>query len=88
MGLYPAIGGPALPSLAENTSSTFNQISLFFVLGSLGYLLGSYLGGRAYDRFSGHRIMAITLLVIAVSGAFIPLCGSFGCCFWSSLRLG
>lgn len=73
LGVYTAIGGPALPSLAENTSSTFDQISLFFVLGSLGYLLGSYLGGQAYDRFRGHRIMAITLLVIAVSGAFIPL---------------
>ena len=73
LGLYTAIGGPALPSLAENTSSTFDQISLFFVLGSLGYLMGSYLGGQAYDRFPGHRIMAITLLVIAVSGAFIPV---------------
>ena len=29
LGLYTAIGGPALPSLAENTSSTFDQISLF-----------------------------------------------------------
>ncbi|MEJ2304732.1 MAG: MFS transporter [Anaerolineales bacterium] len=73
LGVFTAIGGPALPSLAENTSSTLDQISLFFVLGALGYLLGSYLGGRAYDRFPGHRIMAFTLLVIAVSGAFIPL---------------
>ena len=73
LGLFTAIGGPALPTLAENTSSTFDQISLFFVLGALGYLLGSYLGGQAYDRFPGHRIMAFTLLVIAISGAFIPL---------------
>ena len=73
LGLFTAAGGPALPSLAENTTSTLDQISLFFVLGSLGYLLGSYLGGQAYDRFPGHRLMAFTLLVIAVGGIFVPI---------------
>ena len=73
LGLFTAVGGPALPSLAENTSSTLDQISLFFVLGALGYLLGSYLGGQAYDRFPGHRIMALTLMVMAICGAFIPV---------------
>jgi MFS transporter, FHS family, Na+ dependent glucose transporter 1 len=73
LGLFTAVSGPALPSLAENTSSTLDQISLFFVLGALGYLLGSYLGGQAYDRFPGHRLMAFTLLVIAVGGIFVPL---------------
>ena len=73
LGLFTAVGGPALPSLAENTSSTLDQISLFFVLGSLGYLLGSYLGGQAYDRFPGHRLMAFTLLIMAIGGFFVPL---------------
>lgn len=73
LGLFTAIAGPALPSLAENTASTLDQISLFFVLGSLGYLLGSYFGGRAYDRFPGHRLMAFTLVVIAVGGFFVPI---------------
>ena len=75
LGLFTAAGGPALPSLAENTSSTLDQISLFFVLGALGYLLGSYLGGQAYDRLPGHRLMAFTLVVIAVGGIFVPLTG-------------
>jgi len=73
LGLFTAVAGPALLSLAENTSSTIDQISLFFVLGSLGYLLGSYFGGRAYDRFPGHRLMAVTLLVIAAGGFFVPI---------------
>jgi len=73
LGMVTAVGGPALPTLAENTSTTLDQISLYFVLGALGYLLGSYLGGQAYDRFPGHRLMAFTLLVIAISSAFIPI---------------
>jgi len=73
LGSFTSVAGPALPTLAENTSSTLDQISLFFVLGALGYLLGSYFGGQGYDRFPGHRIMAFTLLVIAISGAFVPI---------------
>ncbi|MFL7814159.1 MAG: MFS transporter [Anaerolineales bacterium] len=72
LGAFTALGGPALPSLADNTSSTLEQISLYFVLGSLGYLLGSLLGGRAYDRLAGNRLLALTLLGVAVSGALIP----------------
>jgi len=73
LGLFAAILGPALPTLADNTSSTIDQISLLFVLGALGYLLGSYLGGRAFDRLPGHRLLSLTLLVIAVCAAFIPV---------------
>ncbi len=73
LGSFTALGGPALPSLAGNTYSTLDQISLYFVLGSLGYLLGSLLGGRAYDRLSGNKLIALTLVGVAVSGALIPI---------------
>jgi FHS family Na+ dependent glucose MFS transporter 1 len=75
LGLFTALGGPALPTLADNTSSSLDQISLFFVLGSLGYLLGSFFGGRAYDRVPGHRVLALTLLVVAGTGTLIPVIG-------------
>ncbi len=75
LGMFSALGGPALPFLADNTASSLERISLFFVLGSLGYLLGSFFGGRAYDRVPGHRLMAFTLLIVAGSGALIPLMG-------------
>jgi len=88
LGLFTAVGGPALPSLAENTSSTLDQISLYFVLGALGYLLGSYFGGRAYDRFPGHRLMAFTLLVIAISSCFIPIVNHLWLLLLAQLALG
>ena len=43
LGLLVAVEGPALPGLAQNTASTLDRISLIFVFGSLGYLLGSLL---------------------------------------------
>jgi FHS family Na+ dependent glucose MFS transporter 1 len=73
LGMLTAAEGPALPGLAKNTSSTLDQISLIFVFGALGYLLGSLLGGQAYDRLPGHRVIAFTLLMITVLASLIPL---------------
>ena len=73
LGLLVAIEGPALPSLAKNTSSTLNLISLIFIFGSLGYMLGSLFSGRAYDRLPGHRVMAATMLLIALCAGLVPL---------------
>ncbi len=73
LGLLVAAEGPALTGLAENTSSTLDQISLIFVFGSLGYLVGSLLGGQAYDRIPGHRVIAYTLLTITVCTSLVPL---------------
>jgi len=72
LGLLTAAEGPALPGLAENTSSTLDQISLIFIFGSLGYLLGSLFSGQAYDRLPGHRLMAVTLLLISLCAALVP----------------
>lgn len=78
LGLLTAAEGPALPGLAENTSSTLDQISLIFVFGSLGYLLGSLAGGQAYDRMPGNRVIAFTLIMIAICTALIPFMHSLG----------
>lgn len=72
LGLSMGTDGPTLPKLAENTSSTLDQISLIFFFGSLGYLLGSYLSGRIYDRLPGHRLMAGVLALLGISVAFVP----------------
>lgn len=73
LGLLVAIEGPALPSLAENTSSALDQISLIFIFGSFGYLLGSLFSGQAYDRFPGHRIMSVSAFTLAACAVLIPI---------------
>ncbi len=73
LGLASAAEGPSLPTLAAHTSSPLNQISLIFVAGSIGYLLGSMIGGRAYDSLSQHRFMAGTLLLMVVAAVAFPL---------------
>lgn len=73
LGMTTAASGPSLLKLADHTSSGLDRISLIFIFGSLGYVAGSYFGGRAYDRFPGHKLMAVTLLVIAVASVIIPL---------------
>ena len=73
LGASTAASGPSLPALAEHTSSGLDRISLIFVFGSLGYLIGSYFGGRAYDRVPGHRLMAIALLTIGLASVLIPI---------------
>ena len=76
LGLMIAAEGPTLLKLAEHTSSKLNQISSLFLFGSLGYLLGSYIGGRLYDRVPGHPFMAGVLLFVGITIALIPLASS------------
>jgi FHS family Na+ dependent glucose MFS transporter 1 len=76
LGATSAANGPSLPTLAEHTSSGLDRISLIFIFGPLGYLIGSYFGGRAYDRIPGHKVMSAVLLAIGIASAFIPIANS------------
>jgi FHS family Na+ dependent glucose MFS transporter 1 len=72
LGLTTAVTGPTLPELANHTASRIDQISFIFVTGSLGYMVGSWLGGKAYDRLPGNRILPFALIALAVTVAYIP----------------
>jgi FHS family Na+ dependent glucose MFS transporter 1 len=88
LGLSVAADGPALLKLADHTSSTLDQISLIFFFGSLGYLLGSYIGGRLYDRVPGHRLMASVLILLGVTIALVPVISARAIFFAIILILG
>ena len=88
LGLTIAAEGPTLLKLAEHTSSALNQISSIFLFGSFGYLVGSYVGGRIYDRVSGHRFMAGILVFLGIMVALVPLATSRWVLFSVALVLG
>ena len=73
LGATMSLTGPALPWLAQHTASRLDQISIIFAASSLGYMIGSQLGGRTYDHFPGHRIQAIALLLISLGIALVPV---------------
>ena len=73
LGTTGAVLGPTLGDLAERTGSLMSQISLLFTASSLGYLLGSFMSGRLYDRVKGHPVMAAGLLGLAAMLVLAPL---------------
>jgi MFS transporter, FHS family, Na+ dependent glucose transporter 1 len=88
MGLASAAEGPSLPTLAKHTSSPLEQIGLIFVFGSLGYLLGSLVGGRAYDRIPGHRIITVAILAILSAAVIFPLASRLWILLIAALTMG
>jgi fucose permease len=72
LGLVGASLGPTLPGLADQTVSSVAQISYLFTARSLGYLIGSFVGGRFYDRLPGHRVMAFVLGIVGLAMFFVP----------------
>ena len=72
LGLASASLGPTLPGLAENTQTHLREISFLFTARSLGYLLGSFFGGRFYDRKPGHPVMGLMLIGMAMALILVP----------------
>jgi FHS family Na+ dependent glucose MFS transporter 1 len=72
MGVSFSVLGPTLPALAANTRTSLSDISFLFVARSAGSMLGSIGGGRLLDRFKGHRVLAGSLLLLALVSAAVP----------------
>ena len=83
LGLTTAITGPSLLTLGEHTSSGYERISLIFIFGSLGFIIGSYFGGHAYDRMPAHKLIVITLLILGIATALIPISRSLEVLFFA-----
>ena len=73
LGLAGASFGPTLPGVANHVRSTIGQVSYLFVLRSLGYLTGSVLAGRLYDRVKGHPLMALVVFTMATTMFLVPV---------------
>jgi FHS family Na+ dependent glucose MFS transporter 1 len=73
LGLATAALGPALPGLGRQTRSEPGAVSILFVAGAVGHLIGSLQGGRWFDRMPGHWLLAAALLLLAVMLGMMPL---------------
>jgi MFS transporter, FHS family, Na+ dependent glucose transporter 1 len=76
LGLVTAAIGPTLPGLAQHSRVSMREISFLFTAQSLGYLFGSVLGGRLFDRVKGNPLMGIMLILMAAMAALVPLISS------------
>ncbi len=72
LGLTFSILGPTLPSLAELTHSSLTDISLLFIARSVGSLAGSVGGGRLFDRYPGHKVVAGAMALMALVTGLVP----------------
>ncbi|MCD4672001.1 MAG: MFS transporter [Anaerolineaceae bacterium] len=76
-GAVAAFFGPVLPALALQMQTNLGKIGLLFTFRAMGFFLGSLFGGRIYDRFSGHPLLAGALLIQAAAFAVVPLINEF-----------
>ena len=73
IGMVSGILGPSLTHLAEQTGSTMSQIALLFTARALGVMCGAVITGRLLDRFDGHRIILVMIILTLVSMLLVPL---------------
>ncbi len=73
LGMTTATLGPSLPYLAANVGTSLKGISSLFIAHRLGYMAGSFGGGRLYDRVSGNRLMAGMLLIMVAGMLAVPV---------------
>ncbi|EGD79136.1 sodium-dependent glucose transporter 1 [Salpingoeca rosetta] len=74
LGLLLSLLGPTLLDLATRLDATIAHMALAFTARSLGYLLGSIVGGLIFDRTAYSATMLATTLLLAATGSFcVPL---------------
>lgn len=88
LGLTTGSLGPTLPSLADRTQVGLSAISYVFTARSAGYLFGSVLSGKLFDRRPGNPIMAAMLFTMSVMTAVVPLAPSLWLLLITMLILG
>lgn len=72
VGLSLTVLGPALTELRDRSGTDIGGIGVLFVGQSAGYVIGSFAGGRLYDRFGGHHVFGGSLLLMAAGLFAVP----------------
>ncbi len=72
IGMTGAVFGPSLLKLGQQTNSSLSQVSLIFPTRAFSYLVGSWIAGFLFDKYSGHRLLRRILPIIAITLGLIP----------------
>ncbi len=72
LGIVAACLGPSLPALADQTGVGIGEISVLLIGRSIGYLIGSPLAGRLYDRVKPHALMIGGLALLLLTMIAVP----------------
>lgn len=72
LGLMLTSIGPGMDALQEQSGSSKAAVGFLVVVMSLGYVVGSIVGGRLYVRLVGHRVLSASLLAMALLTFTIP----------------
>ena len=72
VGMASAVLGPALLYLVDQTNSSLAELSFIFPARAGSYMLGSWLAGLLFDRYRGHKLLTIGLVVMGFTLGTIP----------------
>jgi FHS family Na+ dependent glucose MFS transporter 1 len=73
VGLALTLSGPAIGLLKAQVGAGTGAIGVVFTAQGAGYLVGALVLGHGYDRGSGNRLMALSLVAVAVGTLCLPL---------------
>jgi len=72
VGLFIAIIGPTLPTLAYNLHVSIESISYVITARGFGYLIGSILSGFVYDKFNINLLLFAALFLTSIGSLVVP----------------
>jgi len=88
VGMAMSVLGPALTVLRERSGADIGDIGILFVGQSVGYIVGSFTGGRLFDRFNSHRVLAASLVLLGIGLALVPSFDGLGALFATFVLIG
>lgn len=74
MGLLHSVTGVALLDLADVYNTDVKNVAQLATTRGVGILVGSFLGGRLYDRYNTQVLSVIMMLLASLSVLLTPLC--------------
>jgi len=91
-GLLTSSLGPILPDLSKQVAAPLDVLSLIFTARAFGFLFGSLLGGKLFDKYKGHPLYTISFLLLSLIIIMIPFTTSIwmlvGTVFLQGITLG